>query len=756
MQKNIFILFSIFTVFVTKSSSAQTVFSEYLPNARSVGLGWSAVAVPTDPTAGYWNPASLAFLTNDRILVNINDVSRFDLMGFSKFFAPKIGLGVNVLRSQLSESKYDLSSIAVGFRISSAVSIGGNVNLGRWENGEFFSSFGFGIFMKSFPDYRNDLNFSNFIWKWFRSTNMKDKLSIGLAVHNFPINNLQNTQQLRTAVALKFADYTPVIHLAHHISPKNSSFHLGSQIDIMRNINLYLGTKDFDVNKFAIGSLANYGPFFFELSYVPETKQYYFSFSLSFSENATYLSQKYKNSGAEYVKRNNYRRGLDEYEKAFAYEPDDEKLNFLISVLEKRVSFRKRKIDSLFTKARKLEKQRIYASAIRIYKYILEIDPHHASTRNNLKTLSPRLNKYVDEQYNLGRTQYDIENIRKARETFKRILTISKIHSGAQKYIAKIDSINTHNFTQFYLRGIGYYEQRNYLRARQELAKALQLDPAHKKALEYKELIENVLKNKQKRIESLMAEAAEYERKNMIIYANNRYKQVVNLDKNNRIANEKIKQFKNFVSSVVSKKFRNAKQLYNKNEFVAAIGAFRGILSVEPSHGASKSYLKKSQQGLNNTIDEHFNLAQNYFSQGRWNEAAEECNIILSLNSKHSDAKTLLSEIAQHISFQQLTEQAEQYFLAKDFRKAHEKYSQILKRNPQDKIAKKNQLICEKEIKIKIEELFNRGMVSYSEGNYQEAIRAWNKVLQWETNHQSALEYIQKATDRIEVLNDIK
>ncbi|MBC8180963.1 tetratricopeptide repeat protein [candidate division KSB1 bacterium] len=756
MHKKLFILSLILSCFVFSYSSAQTVFSDYLPNARSVGLGWSAVALASDPSAGYWNPASLAFLIHDRIMVNVNDVSQFDLIGFSKFFPPKIGLGINVLRSRWSESKFDLSSIAVGYRINSAFSIGSNVNLGRRENGAFFSSFGLGIFMRSFPDYRNELNFSNSVWKWFRSNSMKDKLSIGLTFHNLPIQNLKNTQQLRAAVALKFIDYVPLLHLGYHLSPKNSSLHLGSQIDIIKNISIYLGIKDFDANKFAFGSLTNFGPFYFELSCVPETKQYYFSFSLSFSEKKKYLAQKYKNSGALYVKKNNIRSGLYEYEKAFAYDQEDRKLNFLISVLEKKVENQQKKIDSLLTEAIKFEKQKSYANAFQIYKYILEVDLHNAAARKHLKSLSPKLNKYIVEQYDLGKALYRNKNTRESKEAFKRILTITKTHTGAKKYIARIDSISAHNFDQFYLRGIGYYKQRNYIRAHQEITKALQLNPTHKKALEYKKLINNVLENKQKRIKRLLAEAERYERNKFYIKANNRYRQVLNLDKRNRKAIEKVKYYKKHIVSVVGSKFQKAKQLYNTKDFLAATGTFREILSIDPTHGASKTYLKRSQQGLNASIEEHYNLAQNYFAQEKWNEASEECAAILSLNNKHNGAKRLQGEIAQHISLKQLNEKAEQYYLVKDYRRAYEKYSQILLRNPENNVAKEYQQICEKEIRTKIEELFNRGMVSYSEGDYQEAIKEWNKVLQLDANHKSTLEYIQKATERIEVLSDIK
>ncbi len=741
---------------LSKSSSAQGVVTDFLPNARSIGLGWSAVACPNDPTAAYWNPASLAFLTDDKMLININDNSHFDLTGVSKFFPPKIGFAINVYHSLLSDSKYNLSTLACGYRINSALAVGGNINLGRGDSGEFVSSFGLGIFLKSYPDYRSSTITANPAWRWFRSKKLQDKINFGLTFHNFPLYQTKNTQQLRAALALKLYHKVPTLHVAYHLSRTNYNFHFGAQISLLKNIHLYTGVIDFDKHKFAFGNMTQVGPFIVELSYAPDRRQYYCSLYLTFSENKLDFAQKHKNQGAAYVKQNDFRNGLKEYEKALAYDPDDNKLNYFISVLADRVDQRQARVDSLVKEAKKVEKKGWYEIAFYNYKQILTIDPQHKYTLKHLRSISPKVDERLEKLYQQAITSYGSNELTKAEKLINQVLAINEAHRGAMACKAKIDSIKQYNFDQNYLRGIGYFNQANYIRAEEEFIKALEIFPQHEKALEYKQLIDNILEKKQQRIERLLVEAASYEKANLIIQANNKYQQVLSLDRNNESAKEKINYYKKYISTVVESRFQTAKQLFEKNEYGPSISILKEILAMDPSHPPSKNYLRLAQQGLKNAVDSHFKLAQAYYRQGKWNEASDECNLVLALDNNYEAAKSLQLDISNHVSLQHLQEEALRFYESKNYRRAMETYHQILARAPADKAAKEYLRNCEKEILALIEELFNQGMVSYSEGDYQEAITIWTSILELDPNHKRSLEYIQKANERLKILSAIK
>ena len=83
-------------------SISQQEFSQFLPNAQAIGIGGSDVALPYDPSASYWNPANIAFLTTNRVIFNFNDKSYLNYLGLTRFFPPSLALGLNVFRTMLT------------------------------------------------------------------------------------------------------------------------------------------------------------------------------------------------------------------------------------------------------------------------------------------------------------------------------------------------------------------------------------------------------------------------------------------------------------------------------------------------------------------------------------------------------------------------------------------------------------------------------------------------------------------------------
>ena len=93
---------------------SQAAFSKFLPNAQAIGIGGSNVALAYDPSASYWNPASIAFLTINRVLVNIDHNSYLNHVGFTKFFPPSFAMGLNIFRSTNDKYHYDMAAVALG------------------------------------------------------------------------------------------------------------------------------------------------------------------------------------------------------------------------------------------------------------------------------------------------------------------------------------------------------------------------------------------------------------------------------------------------------------------------------------------------------------------------------------------------------------------------------------------------------------------------------------------------------------------
>ena len=267
---------------------------------------------------------------------------------------------------------------------------------------------------------------------------MKNKLSLGIVLHNIPLVNLRNSQELRTGLALKPFQYGPLIHFAYHLNRKNDSFHLGGQINFINKVDLIAGFQDFDLNKSAVGLSAQIFDFIFDVSYRLQTEAVNISMQINFSEPKKDMAQKYRGSGAKKVKNNDYFGGLKEYYKALAYDPEDENINLIVSALREKVDSRRMKIDSLFTLGQSFEEKGWYVNAFNTYRGILNVDPSNRKTRKQMKSINSKVNKHIGELYVQGADYYKRNEMSQAEIVFRKILSVNKSHEGANFYIEKI------------------------------------------------------------------------------------------------------------------------------------------------------------------------------------------------------------------------------------------------------------------------------------------------------------------------------
>ncbi|OQX95930.1 hypothetical protein B6I21_02855 [candidate division KSB1 bacterium 4572_119] len=756
-MKNIqFIIVLIFVIIIPGVGSSQNNFYNTPPNARAIGFGGSTVALQMDPAATYWNPATISFLTSDFILMNINSESQFNFSGFTKFYPPKFSAGFNVFRLAQGAESYDLASVALANRFNSVFSYGSNFNLGKFENGDFFSSFGFGFFIRSFPNFSSSENSSNRFWNWFRSTDMKNKLSLGIVLHNIPLVNLRNSQELRTGLALKPFQYGPLIHFAYHLNRKNDSFHLGGQINFINKVDLIAGFQDFDLNKSAVGLSAQIFDFIFDVSYRLQTEAVNISMQINFSEPKKDMAQKYRGSGAKKVKNNDYFGGLKEYYKALAYDPEDENINLIVSALREKVDNRRMKIDSLFTLGQSFEEKGWYVNAFNTYRGILNVDPANRKTRKQMKSINSKVNKHIGELYVQGADYYKRNEMSQAEIVFRKILSVNKSHEGANFYIEKIDSIKSFTFSEYYFRGIGYFKQKKLSRALQELNKAIALNPNDKNALDYRNQVEREIKENKAKIASLKRQAENYERRSLFVKANSCYRQILDLDSENQNAKDKLVYLRNYISKVVRSKYYAAKKLYDRKNFQEAIRAFNEILSIDPNHRSSRNYLNKSRRGLDDLLSQKYGQALEQYNKKQYEGSLENINFILDLDPNYDLALSLQAKIFSNINLENLRKKGIQYFQNQDYVNAKKTFNQILEQAPENGEAKQYRDLCETKLSERIEQLFNDGMVSYSEGDYNTAIQVWSRVLNIDPKHSSTLEYIQKATQRLRAIDNIK
>lgn len=756
MKQIIKISIIIISILTSTISKAQPDFSQFLPNAQAIGIGGSNVALAADPAACYWNPGSIAFLTTNRVLLNIDNESYLNFIGLTRFFPPALSLGINILRSTYDSHHYDMAMIALGYRLLPFLSFGSSFNFSKTMEDKIYSSLGVGLFFKTVPDYQSRIYSSTSLWTWFRSKQMYDKFSFGASLHNVSLDENNKKHEFRIATAVKVHNRGPLIHFAYHITPDDYSLHLGSITPLSRHFDIYFGVNDLNINNFAAGGAVEAGPFEANISYDFKATKIYFSLMLRLGEANNALFQRYKEIGNQQIKDNNFAGALSAYKKALAYNPGDEDIIYLISVLRQDAGQTSQKIDSLVASGKSFEKRGWYINAFNTYQKILEIDRHNRSAHHRLKQLNPKLTPYLNQIFSQGVAYYNNQDLRRAELIFKQILQVDNNHQQAKLFLAKVDSINSSAADEYYYRGLGYYKQNNLTRARQEFKAALTFNPGHEQVKEYLDRTEREIATNNQLIENYLRDARNYEQTKQYVKAALSYRKILEIDKSHRYARDRLTYLDNHISKEIDEKFRRARRSYDRMNYSEAIIVLQEIFAIDPDHAASKNLLRRANQKIADLAQQHYERAQNFFNQNKWDIVLQECMLTLQMNPNHAAAKELQQMALANISLDKLIDKGSGFYQRGDYINARSTFKQVLAKEPNNATAQNYLTRIENDLKEQVEMLFNMGMVKYTEGDYDEAIKEWKKIFEIDPDHQSARDYIQKARERIDALKRIE
>ncbi len=759
MKPTITLSIILISLLIPAMAPGQSTFSRFVPNAQAIGIGGSNVALAYDPSASYWNPASITFLTTNRVLVNIDHRSYLNHAGFTKFFPPSFALGLNVSRAMMNNYHYDMATVALGYRPFPFLAIGTNVNLSKTMYDDFYSSVGFGLFFKTQPDYRTSSKYNESLWKWFRSRQMRDKFSFGISIHNVALNGNNGDEkkhEIRIGTAIRPHHLGPIVHFASHFYNDEYSLHLGALTPLSEHAAFFMGVTDLNINNFSAGGAISLGAFEVDVSYDFKNSKIYGSLLLRLSDDRNSLHQKYREIGNQQVQNNNYSGALNSYLKALVYDPTDDEVNYLIPVLQNEIGQNSHKIDSLFEVGSMFENKGWYINAFLSYKKIMELDQYNRKARGRLKALNSKLTPYLDQIFRQGVEYFYQPNFKRAQLIFEKILFVNNSHEGAKTYLAKIDSVNTSAANEYYYRGLGYYNQRNFGRAQQEFKNALVFSPNDQMIKEYLTKSEKEIASNNRLINQYLSEAQRYEENKQYAKASISYRKALEIDKTNQYARSRLAFLGNNIKKEVDDKFARAKRLYDDMDYASAVALLQENLSIDPDHQPSQNYLKLANQKLLDLAEQHYQRAQNFFNQKKWDLVLQECNLTLSMNKDHSRSKELQKMALANISQDKLLERGLAYYERNDYLSARSIFRQILEKEPTNITARNYLDRLEAEFSERVEELFNLGMVKYTEGNYDEAIEEWKKIFDIDPNHKSARDYIQKAQERINALKRIE
>jgi len=755
MNRIAFCLILIF--FWCQAIIAQNEFTSYVPNTLAVGYGGSLVTYTDSPSIVYWNPGGIAFTTTDRILTNISSPSYLNYITYTKFVAPKNSIGVSLSRITLEEESFlDVATVAYSYRINQFLAIGGNLNYAGYnKKDEDFVSVSVGCLLK--PGINRYSFYQTGISPIYLLVNpaLYEKYALGIMIHNFPFDRSSTMHEIRFGSAFKFTKWGPMLNFDYHINHDKNSFHFGIGFSLTSYFSIFSGTTNFNDNNLAFGSSVSFKAFNTALAYSAQSEKITISLSIRLKGDARSLAKKYKEQGTKKIREGYLRGALHDYENSLAYEQNNERLIYLTSVLNKRINRINFKIDSLFAEAVRFQRKRWFIYATIIYNKILEIDKYNERAKNGIQSIKAHLAYDINALYKEGVKDYNKNKIDNAKNKFKYILLVKDDHRGALKYLVKIDSVTSHLSDEYYYRGLGYYKQRRLEKSKNSFKKVLEMNAKHKDAKYYIKKINQELIASQKLVDRLYEEALSFEKRGKYVLASTKYRQILKVNRDHKKAAQQLDLLQDYIDMIISRKYNRAKNLYNKRNFQEAQTAFRDVLSIKPYYRQARQYLNRIKNTQSDKTGKNFDQAKQYFYERRWNDALNELDKVLAKYPDHPDAKKMQHDIYSYISLDELQNKGLRLFKQGLYLKALKVFNQIIEKDQSNVIAKSYVSECRAKLGKRISGLFNSGMSFYTAGNYEAAIRDWNRVLEIDPNHKSALEYQKRAQERLEALKKL-
>ena len=729
------------------SAFAQSNLLIFSPGATAMGIGRSGVVGIYDPSSLYWNPAALGSIHSSYALASIHDPFTINYAGYAHFLPDRGAIALHVGQTDNTPYGVQFAGFGIGHMLARHFYAGVSLN-GMQIGKEGWTTVGVGLLFR--PTY------SPFDSNSFSSSPLiADKLAIGLSVTHIPLVVTDYDHQTRIGISYDLPSIMPTIYYAHHFQRGLNTAHMGIALAISPFVKIFGGLEDFDSQYWAFGAELNIDNFALSLTYDKIQKRAVFTASIRISSSPSLLAEKEYQKAKSLLQLKDRRGAYRAIQTSLSHEPQYKKSVDLGKSLKPVIDVLNSTVDSLMQNAHYWEERKKYVNAAANYLKILRIDPRNTDVETAIARIRPKVNYQTSVWFKTGEQLYNDGNLARAKEVFESILLILPSHSGALTYISKIDDIYKKEADERYFRALGYYSQRNLVKAREEFEAVLKVIPNHPDAQNYLDKIDQETTQNKERIYSLLIEADNFLSNGSLLNAKQRYSQILALDPAHLEAKEKLSAVNARITENIQVQYNNGQQALNDKRYSDARRYFRAVLQLEPAHNGARRYLGMISNMSNGSSTEALQRAQNLYDQQNWAGTISVLDSILA-NSSNSAAKNLREQAILQIDISAMLEQAKSQYLSGEYIAAINAFDVILKKDPQNKEAQELLSMCKSNLSEQVDEIFNRGIRLYTYEKYNLAIQEFDNILKVNPTHKGALEYKTKAQERLKALEGLK
>ncbi len=260
-----------------------------------------------------------------------------------------------------------------------------------------------------------------------------------------------------------------------------------------------------------------------------------------------------------------------------------------------------------------------------------------------------------------------------------------------------------------------------------------------------------------KRILELCSQAQELFKNRKYEQAIAKWRELLKISPKNEEATEGIRKSEEVLEKIKTL-ILSAESLFSEKKYSEAIDVWIEVLVLDPENEAAIKGKKDAEKKINRDMIFSLNShAQRLFKEKKYDEAILKWGEVLKLELNNSDAIEGIKRTEEILSrIKTSNHTAETKFSARRYSEAIDSWEEVLRLDPQNEIAIRGKKNAETELKNLILKLSSDTQKSFDEGNYDGAISKWKEVLKLEPENKIAKEGIIKAEEKKKRLMELK
>lgn len=718
--------------------------------ARMVALAGPHSSGLADPLAILWNPTALAALRDTQLQLSSKDAYSLHFLGLASHVPLAGTFAVSVSRLPGDSTSLKRTSLGWAKHLGRRLSAGFSLHHSRWQGDDFVTgTLGVQVHSKvpgsltdAFPPTA----------QFFNLPAMPHRYALGFHVQEMRFGRRMFATTYDLGAGVRLGSSGPSFFASVDFRDHERHMHVGMSVPILSRLMFNAGIADFRSDQAAVGATLLASSHNFDIAYSFDDARLLLGFGFRLSAPPATLARSYLERGSALARRGDYRKAFEEMRRYLVFEPDNMPTLQVTKMLADRIEKEDLQILALRRQAEEFEGKRWYISATLNYLRILQLDKNNAHARKRLRMIEPKVDIYINQMFRLGVQAFDENNLAAARRAFENILLVRKDHAEAQSYMQRLLEMQEREAKEHFLRGLGYYSQKNYSKSIEAFQQALALNGDYADAQQYLEKAQTEKLEQDAQVAGLLEESRRLAQRREFVAAYQRYQEALALDPNNTTAIEQSRQLEDKVKAYVIEKLQAGEKAFQRGSYEQAAEAFRQVLALSPRDETAQNYLQRINQQNRQRSDEIYRRGLEYFGAKDYDRALTAFEEALAVDRKHALARQKRQETLSQIGIAQLLERGKAFYQQNQFMQAMEVFNQVLEKDPGNAVSLRYIEDCQNQLNSQVEKYFNEGMQYYAAEDYREAIKMWDRALQINPDHTQSQTYKRQALVRLQAL----